>query len=1045
MAMSWQHEISDGRRARRVLALAALTWWLALAGVALAARPAKGGPATPAAEALPATPEVMFRARVVKLTPAQPARIHWRWGGEGLGGDPVRGELTEYKPEAPTIKGSSKLTGDGDDGEGVTLEGDEHPTDRTIVPGDTFNYHYLNPGTWSRWSSTTTFKRGGHSIITFTLEGLKAQGGGTKDCELEFEFAAAGKSLKTFKIEGSDGPTFGLVVPLQLLGKDRTATPEFVAQVGSLRDYVQRKVDALTAMPWAAQPVPQRFAIATDCGGYGAGAGYGIRTADRATMMAEYQVLRLMGVNTLRGSSEFMNDMIRKREGMGAEFARARLGGTGGYPIPMIHYADGRPPDVHPGDGCPFHPDNVKAMQARVNEVVQRNLADGRASPVLENWALTVDEIGTVFDGTPEGKAHQGSCPECRVAFREFVQKDGRKLEDFGAPSWDDVRSTYGYWGRSYWEIKKEREEALAKARADQQTTMHNEIKENAGKMLTPGADAIDDEVAEAIEGKKQDPAAAVLEADRQMQELIWNHTAGQRSPTGMQHRLSPEGWHLLGYYSARFNNEGAAGCFKLLQETYAAENEKHRQALARGEKDTPAALQPYVYSYALRGNTFLMGGHSLDFFDFYRLADNAMVYETSNRDARVWQWDSYLCDVGRSLKLNMGKQFGIYVKPHRGAPVKRTLTAAARGGTMIYWYTYGPEWKKGDTFGGQIETLKKLAWTSRLLAVAEDVVYDAQWATPPAVAVVRGRTSEIFSGGASYENAKWVYTALMHAHIPVDALDEGLLLSLDLAKYKVIVISGSHIRRDVALKLKDWVSAGGTLYTSGWGLAKDESGRALDMLWPVFGVKARGEFERWGDVPGYGATSLGAVRQTKPPPAGAKLTAKAPLAGSFVPVVGREVLQPEAGADVVATYADGGAGALRNHFGKGTAWLMGVYSGVEYAWETMNRKPFDDAKRSLVAAPVLAAGVRPAVDADVPLVECVMLKQRQGGRLGIVVINWQFTIDRPVTFTVRGAGDAKSARSVAAVANFPLTPAGDGAVQFTLPRLDEGDVVLLE
>ena len=93
------------------------------------------------------------------------------------------------------------------------------------------------------------------------------------------------------------------------------------------------------------------------------------------------------------------------------------------------------------------------------------------------------------------------------------------------------------------------------------------------------------------------------------------------------------------------------------------------------------------------------MGGHSLDFFDFYRQADNGFVYETSNRDARIWQWDSYLCDVGRVVSTARELQFGVYVKPHRGAPVQRALSAVSRNARMLYWYTYGPDWAKGDTF----------------------------------------------------------------------------------------------------------------------------------------------------------------------------------------------------------------------------------------------------------------------------------------------------------------------------------------------------------
>ena len=48
-----------------------------------------------------AAQQVLFRARVTKVTPDQPSRIHWRWGGEGLGGQPVRGEITRFLPSTP--------------------------------------------------------------------------------------------------------------------------------------------------------------------------------------------------------------------------------------------------------------------------------------------------------------------------------------------------------------------------------------------------------------------------------------------------------------------------------------------------------------------------------------------------------------------------------------------------------------------------------------------------------------------------------------------------------------------------------------------------------------------------------------------------------------------------------------------------------------------------------------------------------------------------------------------------------------------------------
>jgi hypothetical protein len=999
----------------------------------------------------PAKGPILFRARVTKIEPEQPARIFWRWGGEGLGGQPVTGELTRFLPTKPGQPDAEAASDKEDELATEALETEKRPTDRIIVEDTTYNYEYMLPGAWSRRFPLSEFKHGrGRLFATFTLQGHKT-GVDVASAELELEFTSGRDVLKTFTVSGTDGPTFGVVVPFYRLGKDGTATPEFIKELGSLRDYAEWKVQALEAMPQIKQPVPKRYGMLTDCYGYRPGSGYGCRTTDRETMLAEYRVLRLMGVNGTRGCPEFIMRMIQKGEGIGAELARVHFTHTTGYPINCVHYADGQAPVRSPGDGCPYYPENVKNIPGRVLSAVQRVLDDFRGSPVEEVWGLTVDEIGTVFDGAPEGKAHQGCCPYCREGFQEFVRKDGRTLQDFGTISWDDIRSTYGYWAINFWESKSKLEEEVAKAKTAVETETKGSVAIDPKELLSgkgketkeEGVEEVESDLETNTKGQK-DAAQGLIDTEGRLRNLIWTSHVVYRKPEEQVVRLSPEGWNLLGYYSGRFNCEAAAMLFDPVRKGFEAENEKKRQALARGETDSPAAKQPWIYSYALRGNTFLMGGHSLDFFDFYRYADNGFVYETSNRDARVWQWDSYLCDVGRSLSRFMGKRFGIYIKPHRGAPVQRALTAVARGVRAIYWYTYGPDWAKGDTWGGNIGLLQQIAGVSRLIAQAEDVTYDSDWASQAEVAIVRPRTADFFSNSASWENGKWIYTALMHAHIPVDPLDEGLLLSEDLTRYKVVVICGDNIRRDVAEKLKKWVEAGGTLYTCGWGMAGDESNRRLDSLLPLFGLKSRQQMDLWGNVPRYGATSLGAVQQARKPPEGCWVTGRTPFRGSLSPAVGREVLDPAESAEILATYADGGAAAVRHRCGKGTAWLLGFYAGLEYAIETMHNKPFDGDKRSFVAAPVLAAGVQPVVDADEPLVEGVLLKNSKTGKLAVVLINWKFLLDKELTVKVRGAGDATAARSLALAQ--PLRAAKEGDfLQITLPKLAEGDILLLE
>ena len=196
------------------------------------------------------------------------------------------------------------------------------------------------------------------------------------------------------------------------------------------------------------------------------------------------------------------------------------------------------------------------------------------------------------------------------------------------------------------------------------------------------------------------------------------------------------EGPTLATYQTAMFANYASAKLFTPVRDAVARANEEKRK--------NPSLKQPFIYSFALRGNTFLMGGHSLDFFDFYRHADNAMVYETSNRDARVWGWDSYLCDVGRVLTATQKTEFGVYVKPHRGAPIQRALSAASRGAKLIYWYTYGPDYVKGDSFAESDAALEATARAASILGRAEDLLYGATWAAAPEIAVVNPRSSEI-------------------------------------------------------------------------------------------------------------------------------------------------------------------------------------------------------------------------------------------------------------------------------------------------------------
>lgn len=921
--------------------------------------------------------DLTVRARITRLAPSEPSDIAWRWGGEGLGGEVRRGTLGqnlavgEWSPAVPV---------------------------RSLVEGRFPDPFFL---------TLTAGRRGRGGRGGAPGEGY------SRGLEMELEFAWRGRAVKRLLEQGPDGGTIGLVIPTGRLAGGRTPDdPAFLDGVVGLLEYARRRMAALEALPWATRPVPAKFAVVTDVGGYGVDAGYGVRHTDKRIVEVESRALRQLGVNSLRSAPEYLLEMAGRCEGCAAGLGRACIGEAMAYPVPV--FRKGRQND--PEAGCPF----AAGVRARTEEAVAASLESMRSRGVPEVWGLTVDEVGTVVDRSPEGKSHYARCPRCQEGFRAYLKDQGLAPADFGQAAWDAV--------------------------------IPLDLAAKDGPPFDPA-----------------DPKAC-----------------------------------LAAYWTRVFNNWASARLFAPLRDACRKANDEKRRALAEGRADAPEAARPWLYSYALRGNTFLMKGHSLDFFGFYRLADNAFVYETSNRGPQVWSWDSYLCDVGRVVSGRMGLEFGIYVKPHRGAVVQRALSAAARGARMIYWYTYGPDYKKGDSFSQNPADLVLVSKAARLLAAAEDVLYGGTWAVPAEVAIVKPRTSEIWMAwtgdpayAAAWEDAKWTYTALAHAHVPVDPLDEVMLATEDLSRYKVVYVLGPNVTRAAAVALARWVESGGTLVTSAGGLARDEAQRPLEALAPVLGLAGRAPPEMYRRIRLYGAGGVQSFDDARdalvPVPPGTEVRPEAATGGAgrpgglagaaFRPVVGREVLCPDEGTAVVARFADGSAAVTRHRHGRGEAWVAGLFPGLEYSARVRGAgfdmaKDFDAGLRAWVVGPALER-VRPVVEPSLSTVEGVLVCRpetgnpemgRPGtGRRAVVLMNWAYAAGPAaasagagagdagrarsavhhvpatgVRIALRGAGPVKAARSAWLGRGLQVEPAADGVV-LTLPELAEGDVVLLE
>lgn len=956
--------------------------------------------------------DLTMRVRILAMKPFEPTHLRYKYGGWGSPGERVYGYF--WKPAKPAAAEPKKPSLDdlldGDEAKPKTPDTlkDAEPVPRKIA--DKPPLFELNE--WSEHTQLAEFLPGGATNPRYLQvfcgtggeigEG-RVPGGGRNwqgaetGLKIEFEFHYGGELLKEFVVEGPDGPIAPIVIPFgELTDGTKPNDPAFVDNLVPLLEFVTRMADEVTANDWADGPKPEKLAMVTNLGGYGPTNRLGVRHSDKRIVEQEVRILRAMGMNGFQGGPSFLLQQAMRGEGLGAAMNRGDHGGAHGYPVPR--WEDGRGIEHA---GCPCSPIVGEAER----EAVAGAAEDMKAhSGFFMVKGTTVDEIGAVIDRSKEGKAHLSVCPHCKRGFHAYLEEQALTPADFGDADWSTIAPL-----------------------------------------------------------------------------MLWNNDPDSPTPW-LENRRDA----MLAYWTRRFNCHSSASMFDELRHAARAENAKKRATLEAGDTESEVARQPWHYPGAMRGNSFLMKGHSLDFFNFYRVADNAFIYETSNRDARVWSWDSYLCDVGRVVTAHpdMAQElFGVYVKPHRGAGFQRGLSAVSRGTRYINWYTYGPPYAKGDCWGQKPEIVDAVGRANRLIAEAEHVLYGGEWAEPARIAVVKPRASEIWmhltrhapAWTASWENAKWVYIALTHAHLPVDPIDQIMIREDDLSGYDVIYVNGPNLERAAAKRLAEWVEAGGTLVTMGYGLARDEYNEPLDFMQPVLGLTERPEPEMWHTTKLYGATSLHRYddesRIAEPAsPAAAEVEGTGIVDGEFALTVGREVLQPVPSAEVLANYGDGGAAMIRHRCGKGQVYVGGFFAGLEYVVPLMHdrfhmRRDFDATRRRFASAPA-EEHVQPVVDVSEPTVEAILIRHPETGKQAVTLMNWAYGVTavrkirsergeserfvrshlpaENVHVSIRAEGEVSKIRALALGEDLDFERR-EQTIELSLPRIDEGEILLLE
>jgi len=219
------------------------------------------------------------------------------------------------------------------------------------------------------------------------------------------------------------------------------------------------------------------------------------------------------------------------------------------------------------------------------------------------------------------------------------------------------------------------------------------------------------------------------------------------------------------------------------------------------------------------------------------------------------------------------------------------------------------------------------------------------------------------------------LYTALQHANIPVDFVDEDDLTRRGLAPYKVLYVTAPNLPEEGQRGIAAWARAGGTLVTVSGAGARDRYDEPCSILRRLTGIEEQPR-ERL------------LIRDL----AALKPVGKVNGAAEAIGVRG-VLTEPPAGVE--ATFEDGSPATVQRRvgwWGKGRAIHFAWMPGLSYAKSSNERKDglpvgFSAAIRRWILRPAELAGIRPPVTIDRPMIEAPLLLSDKGA--AVTLLNW--------------------------------------------------------
>ncbi len=429
-----------------------------------------------------------------------------------------------------------------------------------------------------------------------------------------------------------------------------------------------------------------------------------------------------------------------------------------------------------------------------------------------------------------------------------------------------------------------------------------------------------------------------------------------------------------------------------------------------------------FAESLTYSGNLLLRG---VDWFEILGRQALTMGWtEDWLAQSATFQLCGYRADFLRSACRRANLPMGMYdiLAGRSGWDVQaKGVTEIGHGARVLFEATYGPCYEmSGEAVSHRADLYPALQEMNHAVGKIEDDLL-ASHVPPAPIALHYSHATDVWTLDDSYsvfgKERMGIYLLLRHLGHPIDVVTEADVVEGQLADHRMLVLLGSHVRRDAVGPIAEWVAAGGHLYLGPGTGAFDEFHDPLDLM-GTFGFRSapleveqtcgRGQYEfprlRVLDRVDAGTGSLEVV------------CAKGELSAVFY---GATAPHPRRGpADVLARFDDGSPALVARSFGQGRVMASAFFVGLGYTrsgtvsrkrlWEqdaeaqkrTFNPPSFEAAYRTFFGGLVSAAGIEPRCTTSHHLVEASVLRIPKG--FVIALANWSGTPQQDLDVAVQ-------------------------------------------